>query len=1740
MRFTGKKKIAALCGLAAAAVASSVLLLSFFGGTGAQEEGVRLPGMIGDAPAASVMLLAAAQVPQREPAHLPADEALAGHQPREGFVLAPTMVDRRGVDPLSNFALRVPPGHGQPQISIDGEPAPRVAPSGADTFTVSPAVPLLPNSLYVFRLQADGGDVTWAFQTRHEFGIVSVLPRNASTLVPVRTSVEIAFTAGPPDISAHFSIHPHAEGRFVTEGSTVIFMPLEPLAHGELYTVTLAPGIVLLETGEILPQGVSFQFETAPAREPGVAERPGLINFSAAVVDFPSFEPPAVRFWPHTRDSAQIAMNVYRINDTAEAVRAANRLAEAPSWTRIAHEDRFVDTSGLDRIVSARHSVQRDSWRTEVFALDSPLPPGFYVLEATAGQARGQIILQITDIAVQVVSDGGQSLVWANDMNTGRPVAGGVAYHPFSRTEAAIGAEGVALIGASVGRGEYVTVEAPDGSFAVAFAHSANMQGGGRGGFAAPDFGWEVSVSDAGWDFPMPRVSIDANADYWSAAQLDRTLFQRRDTVNVWGFVQNRRQSEDITHVTATIAESAWWGRRFAHDLVAQNLPVSGGAFSGELRLPNLDPGTYQLTIRHGAAVLGTAFFTVDDYVTPPYRLTVSAESAAAFMWEELGFSARAEFFEGTPVSELEISYGFSAWGLNVPDWGRGRTDTDGNFELRFTPSLGATGGGWNGSEEPQGERHLSFNVEATLPEIGWVTQGASTRVFINDMHMTSRAFREDDATTATIEIEMRGIELGRLNDGTAAHWGDFLGAPVAGRAASVEVREIWWEQIRTGERFDSVRRQVVPTYRFERRESVVASFDMATDRDGRASAEFSVPGGFRERRSYVARVTAQDGNGRVVTSHAFVGRDWERFFWNAADGQPFLDGALEEGYDIGDEVRLYLMGGEEPLAQGNVLFVVVQGGIISYHVGQNPIAFEFGARHVPNVSVFAYHFNGHVYTSNWMMSESLRFNPRGAALSVAIETDRDDYRPGETASITLTVTDAEGRPVAANVNISLVDEALFALMENRTDTLGMLFRPVPSGLRASFATHATFVSDGINDMEDMEMEAAGDGMAMSPPAAPAPAPGLTTDNADGGRQALVRERFEDTAVFLSGRTGGDGRADFSFELPHNITTWRLTASAVAGDPAPATPETPAIARAGNAVSGVRVTQPMFLNYSLGSLFLVGDRPYVGVTAFGTGLAGSDDVLVEVWREDAPNEIRQARGRAFERLNIPLWEKTEEGEGAIVIYVTAGGHSDALRHPYRVAGSHRLVDVATLRDVAPGAVFDAPAGGGLTDITFMDAGRARFMDGLFSLAFLSWRSGMRVEGLVARREALRLMEEHFPERGRTGLSGEFDISDYQQVDGGISWLPYSESELRATVLVMPFVLDEVNRVALEAYLSRANGQDRVLALRGLAMLGAPVLMEAEALSAEPGISVRDAVYLGLAFLDLGERERADRLYDAFVAPHLQGVGRFYRINAGMESREMLEATTSAALLAARLGRHESVGLHEYALSQREPDMSMALERLAFIDHMLGSFSGEPASVTYTLGGETFTRELGAFRRFQLRIPSESLAGLQITETTGEVAAVSVLRVPLEEITPVEAAASVSRRFFAQGQRVPSTVFSQGDLVRVEITVTYSPRSVEGLYSVTDFLPAGLAHVPRSARFAPWDGAPRMRFAHVSVEGPRITFFDHSRRDERTATFFYYARVISPGEFLAEGAILQSVGAGEYMAVSEGARLTILP
>ena len=1628
------------------------------------------------------------------PHPMPSDHSFEAEAFRNGYSVLPVNFTGNNICTTTTFSLALYQETQElPEIRIDGQPNPYVEQVDETNFIIQPAIALSYNSLYILRFtEQDGTETTWAFQTVPRFAITATLPTNQSTNVPVTTGIEITPSIfGHSPIADHFSISPPVSGRFIEEGNTAIFMPIDPLEYGQFYTVTISAGLELYGTNQVIEEDFVFSFETAPSSDPNDlwSVSPVSFSFNRRYIEFPSFEPVQFGFRLRYEQSGMrrpaIIFNVYKFNDNEHAIREMAQRRDIPHWASFARQQNLIDItdSGFSNVMSSIVTEQQgeDRW-SESKTLPDLLAPGFYVINATVGDFSEQTILQITDIAVQVVGDGNTSLVWVNDMTTGSPAVGATVTLEDDGGRYRTDRSGIAIIGEDLA-GAPLRIRTADNMESIVFT-------GNFGG-----------ASQSHWGSSGSRVRDD---NYWSIVQLDRTLFQRADTLNFWGFAEHRDEDYEINYVTAIITRSGHWMEIVDDSLHSHTVTVHQGSFSGEIVLPYLDPGSYVLSIQSNENHLGSVFFSVDDFVTPPYRLTITPSRRAVFAGENVDFTLRTEFFEGTPVAQLDVSYSFSGHGINESREGSAVTDIEGNFTVS-TGSLTPT-------QEAQGRTRMSFSADATLPEVGRTWVGSSVSVFINDIDVSATASRTGQ--NANISIDVNSITLDRLNNETAIHNSDFIDAPVRGQAISVAIYRIFWVRERIGEEYDRITRRVVPTYRFNRREERIDSFELTTGINGRAERDFTVPN--RERESYIARISTIDGNRRNIEHDVWIGRDFSNAFWNMESNAVFLETNRENNFfDLDEAVEVTVMQGETPVERGETLFVVASRGIIKHYVGDNRFNFTFDKQLMPNATVYAFYFNGHTYHSDWGMSQSLSFNFENREINVDVTPNRETFMPGEMATILIRTTDQDGNPKSANVNVSIVDEALFALRDYSVNTLSALYRRVASGLNLQFATHPTFVSEGFDD-DEYGLVAEADSIPLL--------------MADSAPDASIRELFEDTAHFRVVQTNDTGVARFMFRLPDNITSWRMTTSAVTTD-----------FYAGNDVQNISVRMPMFLHYSLNSVFLTGDTPSVGVNVYGSELSGNELVTFEVWDNQNPDNVLRATDMAFERVNIPLWEMVEGTHSIVISATTDTGLSDAVRHTFDVFSSHRSIETAFFYDVTPYVEFDVGESG-LTNITFTDRGRGQFLRELISMRHVR---GGRIEGLLLRREATQMIYDYFPETYLSLFSFEDDFApiEFQQGDGGISILPYAASDLELTVHILSFIKNDINESALRHYLrdifESSGTQSRIQALYGLAQLGEPILSELRDYAMLSNLSVSDAAYLALALNVVGERDRAISLYNAHILPHMERIERYYRVGSADTLEQIMRETAIVALLALRLDMPESAGLNNYTLRHDSDDLLTALYRLYFVESQISNLSDGPVNITYTLFGAEHTRDLTNGRSFTLRIAAANMHEFNLINITGDVGAVLVRRVTLDDTENISDEITVTRQFFRAGTNRPTTTFEQGDLIRVEISIDYSAVALTGSYMVTDFIPAGLTFTQNSARI----GDPREegggRFVWATVEASRITFHDHNPHFDGVRTYFYYARVVNPGTFRAEGTVVQNVGALSHMSVGEDANITIV-
>ena len=117
-----------------------------------------------------------------------------------------------------------------------------------------------------------------------------------------------------------------------------------------------------------------------------------------------------------------------------------------------------------------------------------------------------------------------------------------------------------------------------------------------------------------------------------------------------------------------------------------------------------------------------------------------------------------------------------------------------------------------------------------------------------------------------------------------------------------------------------------------------------------------------------------------------------------------------------------------------------------------------------------------------------------------------------------------------------------------------------------------------------------------------------------------VRSDFRDTACFETIQLDENGKGTLTFTLPTASHPSRLAAAAISTD-----------LHAGSEIASTKVSMPFFINDAMSLTYLSGDRPYIGVTAYGEKLEEGEIVDFEIRCKELNNYVKTASAKAFEQ-----------------------------------------------------------------------------------------------------------------------------------------------------------------------------------------------------------------------------------------------------------------------------------------------------------------------------------------------------------------------------------------------------------------------------------------------------------------------------------------------------------------------------
>ena len=626
----------------------------------------------------------------------------------------------------------------------------------------------------------------------------------------------------------------------------------------------------------------------------------------------------------------------------------------------------------------------------------------------------------------------------------------------------------------------------------------------------------------------------------------DRGVYKPGETVSFRGIDKNQKFGKFESYRGGYKAELMYstWRESTVYGTLEGTTSDSGG-FYGSFTLPDdLDPGNY--TIRYtrdgGDGRYGTSnlYFMVAYF--EPLKIQASAQIAPSthFMGEDLGATIEGSYLAGGALADAS----YEATWLRRP--------------FRFSPDTAFTSGYFFGPEDIYEAENVVSQNTGSLGAEGTAADSVyagEPRVFAPYRYTVSVSVTDISNQRVTAEnsaivhssrfyIGAKKGKRGFVKNGEKSEFTLVLSSP-DGQAADIECVSgditadfslVSWEltnQNGLNDEIYSSYERVVKSVRTE-------SIQPKSFKDGMKTISFTP----KKSGLYYLTLTGRDTHGNQVrTEYDFyvTGSD---YYWHGMDSNELNLTADQDLYNPGDVAQILL---SSPLERGDYLITVEREGIYtqsirhfdsSCSVIEVPIAREFVP--VVYVSVSSYsERNGeptHQYgekdtgkPKGYYGVTQLFVDPYVRAFSVAVESDKQVYRPGEEATITLRATRA-GKPVeGAELTLMAVDRAVLDLINYHV--------PNPVEFFYDTSYFQNYVQGG--DSRDFLMDPVT----------------YAIKNLQGGdaeadaEKEDERKEFKPTALFEPMLlTDSEGIVRVTFKLPDNLTTFRITAVGAAGE----------------------------------------------------------------------------------------------------------------------------------------------------------------------------------------------------------------------------------------------------------------------------------------------------------------------------------------------------------------------------------------------------------------------------------------------------------------------------------------------------------------------------------------------------------------------------------------------------------------
>lgn len=1522
-------------------------------------------------------------------------------------------------------------------------------------FVIKPKNELKKDSIYKVSLlnQEKSYDLSWAFQTKKELKVIGSIPGNKSTYIPIDTGIEVMFShKNIENFEESFEIQPETKGSFTSNGYSMIFVPDELLSLDTVYTVSIKAGVKIKDSQLELVEDYIFTFSTQ-SYEGNV-----LMNIDNAVNYFTTSQNHFIRANVY-RDAVDYDYNIdiYSFKSTEDFTKDLKNYDETFSFDNVYENFSNKVPEYLEHVtsfVSKPESTEIGWYSIHSFDIPETLDQGYYLARISYEDKSYYTFIHVNDMLVYNSKFENEHFFWILDNKSNKAVG---------NAEITVNEEFTGKTGRD-GTSSFKYEDDPK-----LYIDYATIKAEGYSDFVMRSMKsfYPFYMEYDGIREPGPVFSQASN-DYWKYLFTDRSTYLPTDKLNIYGYIKPKTSGSGKYKV------SLYSNVNGSYLLDSKNVSLTNtGTFTENFSWKAMTPGWYNILVEDGDTLVLRKEFYINEYTKPIYKVDGEFDKDYIAAGENITFDIDAGFFDGTPVPGMKFSYNMN---LDSYNSGEVTTDENGNSSIMFTPTMKTT------SWRPANGRIEIYNTNAEDYRI----RDYDYFTFLPKDKMLELEY-DDERDLPQLTVMLHELDSHKYSTDYGFNYDDLRGAPLSDQVKIV-VTETWYTRIETGKYYDFINKVTKRRYEYNKHEKVVE--DRYVDViNGKYILE--MPYTIDSESSFNIEASFENNGDKIVESRHFS--YFRRI--QTATINPYYTLKVDDDdyqYSLDDTVKYYLDndGMVEDAKNDKMMVMFMKDGLLNYEILDKTSGdFNFEEEHLPNIAIQAIYSNkGTMYKTSY--PTTIRYDYSERENKIEVVSDKKDYGPGDNVKLVVKTTDAYGNPYPADINLSIVDEAYFDLYSQTADMLADLYSSVyGTGIVREFTSSEI----SINGM--------GYGMAAE----------------KGGDEAAyyVRSEFRDTATFMTLSTDENGEGTIEFNLPDNLTSWRITYQGVNDK-----------MEASTGWINVNAKLPFHISTILSKIFITGDNPSISLRIFRDetkkGEEVSFNVVLQKDGEESTREI-QKDGLVGDYTNVSLGE-LEKGNYTITSYAKGLNYTDAIEEHFEVVDTTVYFDNKEYFDLTEDTSFEKVYSN--AKVTFFNENESNFYKSLLDLRY---NSGKRIDQILSGIETRKFIKDNFEK--------DIDLWDvpigrYQNYDGGIRLLPYSDSDslISARIALMDNRYFNVEQLKGYFYNTIRNKESDIHSVvnsfAGLSTMNEPVLINIYDLLENEELSKLDRIILALGLESLGDITRAKEVYDSIVEETISTEGIF-EVSIDIDKGLNHVGTGLLATLSVKLDNYETGDLLFNHIYENPSKYEIAyLEEITYLENRnimeTEEIKGLTGKSSIKYGDKKETIEIFGFETATLTMTAEELENIEVLSVTGNMGVYVYALGGVEDLEENKTKDfNIERIYSKDGNE--TTEFSQSDLIKITILPEINIEE-NSSYEITDFIPAGF-------RFIKYEQG--RGWYEIQEQKIVMYYYDH----DNSKPLVYYIQAVMPGIYTADHTVITRLG-HEGVNFTEQVTLTV--